>query len=98
MFDSDTINSNDLDNLKMYDPQKYEDTMALINKKNELNTYADELYGTEDTTQAGIDGIIKNYITNLGNYSSDNTMYADYKAAMNSDEIKAQNTAILDKK
>jgi hypothetical protein len=44
MYDTGTITETDLNSLNLVNPDKYNQTKALIDKKNTLNTYANDLY------------------------------------------------------
>jgi hypothetical protein len=73
--------------MKSQNPSKYNELMLLINKKTELAKYDEALNGTK--SENPFQSIINNYTANLLSMAgSSSNMFAEYKAAMNSTEMK----------
>jgi hypothetical protein len=76
--------------MKSQNPSKYNELMLLINKKTELAKYDEALNGTK--SENPFQSIINNYTANMlsmaGSAGSSSNMFAEYKAAMNSTEMK----------
>jgi hypothetical protein len=84
-----------LEQLRLNNPTKYAETMAQINKKNELVKYDQMLNGTEamDYSQS-----IKQYAMNMLSASTAPTnMFEAYKTEMNSEEMKNMQKGLTDK-
>lgn len=97
MYKSGTITNTELDNINVADPEKYNEIRWIIEKDQKMNKYANELYTGEDKkTTNPLQWIINNYVNNLKNFANDPSIYTEYKDAMNSDNIKAQNRAIIE--
>jgi hypothetical protein len=54
------LTTSDLSNLNIVNPTKYAEVKALIDKKNTMATYAEDLYGAEATANP-FQSIIDNY-------------------------------------
>jgi hypothetical protein len=81
------LSSSDLDWMKSQNPSKYNELMWLINKKTELAKYDEAL--NETKSENPFQSIINNYTANmLSMAGSSSNMFAEYKAAMNSTEMK----------
>ncbi len=81
------LSSSDLDWIKSQNPSKYNELMWLINKKTELAKYDEAL--NETKSENPFQSIINNYTANmLSMAGSSSNMFAEYKAAMNSTEMK----------
>jgi hypothetical protein len=73
--------------LKLSNPQKYNETINQINKKNELVKYDQQLNGIKENDYSQY---IKQYAMNMLSASSAPTnMFEEYKTQMNSEEMKA---------
>lgn len=94
-YDNWVLTTSDLSNLNIVNPTKYAEVKALIDKKNTMATYAEDLYGAEATANP-FQSIIDNYTKWLQTLATSN-FYNDYKEAMNSAGIKEQKLAIADK-
>jgi hypothetical protein len=71
--------------------------MALNDKKSTLAKYDAELNGKETSTNP-FQSIINNYASNMLSMSTaPSNMFAEYKAAMNSDEMKGMQSQLTDK-
>ena len=90
------LSSSDLDWMKSQNPSKYNELMWLINKKTELAKYDEAL--NETKSENPFQSIINNYTANmLSMAGTSSNMFAEYKAAMNSTEMKDMRNLLAEK-
>lgn len=94
MYDAGTITATDLDNINVASPEKYNEVIALIDKKEKMNKYATSLYGEAKAVNP-LQSMIDQYVKWLQTFAW-STFYQDYKNAVNSDVLKWQNKKIID--
>lgn len=96
-YEAKTLSDSDLENLNIANPEKYQEFKAYLDKKQKLNTYANELYGDDKKeTNNPFQAVIDNYMKNLQNFSTDSNLYTDYKNAINDETLKAEKAKIID--
>lgn len=97
LYSNGNITDSDLEQLRLQNPNKYAEVMALNDKNSTLAKYGDELNGKETSTNP-FQSIINNYASNMLSMSTaPSNMFAEYKAAMNSDEMKGMQSQLTDK-
>lgn len=90
MYSTGQVSNNDLENLKLNNPNKYAEVMTDITKRQTLDKYSSQLNWEKQETI--------NKATPLAAPLDDNTSFFDeYKKAINSDEVKTLNTEMWDK-
>jgi len=95
MYSSWLVSDSDLEQLKLNNPLKYNETMAQINKKNELIKYDQQINWVESTDY---NQYIKQYAMNMLSASAAPTnMFEQYKSEMNSPEMKDMQKWLADK-
>jgi hypothetical protein len=97
LYINGNITDSDLEQLRLQNPSKYAEVMALNDKNSTLAKYSDELNGKETSTNP-FQSIINNYASNMLSMSTaPSNMFAEYKAAMNSEEMKGIQSQLTDK-
>lgn len=97
LYINGNISDSDLEQLRLQNPNKYSEVMALNDKNSTLAKYGDELNGKE-TSINPFQSIINNYASNMLSMSTaPSNMFAEYKAAMNSEEMKGMQSQLTDK-
>lgn len=90
MYTNKTLTDGDLELIRLQNPNKYNAVKELIDKKNKLTTYANELYGEDTPT-------LISQTNPLWDVATDTDFFEEYRNVVNGEEATALSTQINDK-
>lgn len=100
LYDSGQLTDADLNNLRTFYPDKYNQVMNKINAQNDMNQYSEMLYWPEDTldTSNVFNQLGNQFLNNLLNssYSSNIDYFEQYQNELNSEEMRGWSDRLTD--
>lgn len=100
LYGSGQLTDADLNNLRTFYPDKYNQVMNKINAQNDMNQYSEMLYWPEDTldTSNVFNQLGNQFLNNLLNssYSSNIDYFEQYQNELNSEEMRGWSDRLTD--
>lgn len=100
LYGSGQLTDADLNNLRTFYPDKYDQVMNKINSQNDMNQYSEMLYWPEDTldTSNVFNQLGNQFLNNLLNssYSSNIDYFEQYQNELNSEEMRGWSDRLID--